>query len=282
MESNHKFYELMNYPVPRHSSLYSYIDESSTWETISDFQDKDFSRDKKSDLMNEYTEYINKWSRIFWYIPCIRQVYLCNSITFNGLHNNSDIDLCIISRAGCIRYSRLFSRLVISLLWLKRKQGKFNNNNKKFCLSFYIDEEYSDIYHIRKKQWDVYLSYWLAHTVLLYSDDTLPDNHLLQQNKKLLSFIPNHPLIQTIYIDTDIIRYRHWCKRIAEFILCNKLGYIVQSTIQYIRSNILYYKRSKLSPHTQKEIIISPYMLKFHQDKRDVIQNKRKASTKKR
>ncbi len=282
MESNHKFYDLMNYPVPRHSSLYSYINEPSVWITESDIEDTSFSRTKKCDLMNEYTDSINHWSRIFRYIPCVRQVYLCNSITFNALHTNSDIDICIISRSWYIRYARLFSWLVFTLLWLKRKQGKFTDSKKRFCLSFYIDEDHSDIYHIRKRQGDVYLSYWLAHSVLLYSDGILWDNHLISQNKKLLAFIPNHPPKQSIYIDIIIIRWISLYKKIWEVIVCNRVGRMIQFIIECIRSGIINYKKYRLSLHTQKEIIISPYMLKFHQDKRDIIQNKRKTSSKQR
>ena len=277
MES-HKFYDLMNYPVPRNSTLYSYINEPSIWATQSEIEDTSFSRTKKCDLMNEYTDYINHWSRIFRYIPCVRQVYLCNSITFNALHANSDIDICIISRSWYIRYARLFSWLAFTLLWLKRQQGKFIDSKKRFCLSFYIDEDHSNIYHIRKRQGDVYLSYWLAHSILLYSDDILSDNHLISQNKKLLAFIPNHPPKQSIYIDTVTIRWISLYKKIWEVIICNRVGRIMQFIIESIRSGILNYKIHRLSFHTQKEIIISPYMLKFHQDKRDVIQNKRKAS----
>lgn len=280
MERNLRFYNLMNYPVPHHSTLYSYINEPSIWKPESYTRETIFSRNKKCDLMDEYTDYINRWSRIFRYIPCIRQVYLCNSITFNALHQNSDIDICIISRHKYIRYARLFSWLVVTVLWAKRRKGKFTDSHKKFCLSFYIDEDHSDIYHIRKRQGDVYLSYWLAHSVLLYSDGVLSENHLIENNKRLLSFIPNHPLVQSIYINTDIISGWSLYKKVLEVVLCNRIGLMIQSVIKFIRSSIINYKRYRLSYHTQKEIIISPYMLKFHQDKRDIIQNRRKASRK--
>lgn len=279
MERNLKFYNLMNYPVPQQSSIYSYI--TSTWEKAQEswLLSQDFSWTKKCDLMDEYIEYIDKLSWIFKYIPCIKQVYLCNSITFNALHKNSDIDICIISKHWYIRFARLFSWIVITALWLKRERWKFANNSKKFCLSFYIDEWYSDIYHIRKKQGDVYLSYWLAHSVLLYSDNTLSDNYLIEKNKKILSFLPNHPNEQSIHIWNKVIKETSYFKKIMEFILCNKAGKILQYIIKSIRWTIVKYKRSNLSFHTQKEIIISPYMLKFHQDKRDIIQNKRKNTT---
>jgi hypothetical protein len=277
-----RFYNLMRYPTPTESNIYTYINENSSqniWASQTIQEEKSFSRDQKWEFMDEYREYINQWSWIWRHIPCVRKVYLCNSITFNALHNNSDIDLCIITRSQYIRFARTFSWIFTKLIWLQRKKGKYSNNRKKFCLSFYIDEWHTNISHLRKRQWDVYLSYWVAHTVLLYSDMTLSDSHLIETNKKLLSFLPYHPPTQSIYIETTVIRDISYFKKIVEFVLCNPLGKIIQYSIKLIRWTILEYKKSNLSSHTQKEIIISPYMLKFHQDKRDIIQNKRKIAT---
>lgn len=273
----------MNYPTPKNSDIYTYINEDSSnnniWESKVPEREKSFSRDKKCELMDEYIEYINKWSRLFQHIPCIRQVYLCNSITFNALHENSDIDLCIITRSQYLRFARIFSWLAITLTGLKREKGKYINNRKRFCLSFYIDEWYSDISHLRKRQWDIYLSYWLAHTVLLYSDTSLEDNYFIQRNKKLLSYLPHHPHQQSVQLEHTIIKGNSFIKNSIEFILCNRVGRVIQSLLWWIRwTCILWYKKWLLSQHIQKEIIITPTMLKFHEDKRDIVQHKRKTA----
>jgi hypothetical protein len=282
-----KFYSLMNYPTPKNSDIYTYINENissnNIWISKTKEEEESFSWDKKCELMDEYIDYINEWSWIWKYIPCIRQVYLCNSITFNALHNNSDIDLCIITRSKYLRFARAFSWLATTLIGIKRQKGKYNNNRKKICLSFYIDESHSDIYHLRKRQWDIYLSYWLAHTVLLYSDSTLQDNHILYQNKRLLSYLPHHPYKQSIKLEHSIIKGNSFIKKIIELIFCNKIGRIIQSILWWIRwTHILWYKKQQLSNYNKKEIIITPNMLKFHEDKRNIVQHKRKTATKKR
>ncbi len=270
----------MNYPIPINSKLYQYISEKSNTTDIDLKKNRDknsFSWSKKCELMDEYIKYINHWSWIFKYIPCIRQVYLCNSITFNALHENSDIDLCIITRSHYLRFARLFSWIIISIMGLKRGKGKFENSNKKFCLSFYIDEKNTDIYHLRKRQGDIYLSYWLAHTILLYSDNILSDNYLIQNNEKLLSYLPHHPFSQSIVLGNSIIRGNSYSKKIIEWMICNEIGRLLQNIISLIRWKLIIgYKKSRLSNHTKKEIIISSTMLKFHEDKRDIIQYKLK------
>ncbi len=283
MGHNKDFYTSMSYPIPKENKQYTYISEIQ-WLTQSQTDhnhvvNDNFSRSEKNPFMDEYIEYINKLWRLYKSIPCIRQIYLCNSITFNALHDNSDIDLCIITRSWYLRFARLFSRLYISLLKAKRSKGKYGINKKRFCLTFYIDEKHANIYGLRKKQGDIYLSYRLAHSVLLYTDNTLSDNYLIEQNRELLEYLPYHPPYQSISIWNSIFKGNNYFKYSSEFLLCNPIGRIIQYCIQYIRGKIiLRYKISKLSPATRKEIIISPYMLKFHQDKRNIIQHKREVS----
>lgn len=88
----------MDYPTPKDYNLYSYINESTHKEHSVQHVSTAFSWETKNKYMDEYIEYINSWSWLWTHIPCIRQIYLCNSITFNALHNNSDIDICIITK----------------------------------------------------------------------------------------------------------------------------------------------------------------------------------------
>lgn len=268
------FYRFMKYPTPTQHSFYEYIDKKHIKKDT--FQKESFSRKEKWELMNNYIESINKRSHLLQHIPGIRQIYLCNSITFNALHDNSDIDLCIISRHWFIRFARLFSLVFVYLIWRQRNKGKYINNAKKICLSFYIDENHCDLYHLRKRQGDIYLSYWLAHTVLLYTDKTLDNNHLINNNKKLLEYLPQHPQHQTIALPTTLIEGSSLIKKTIEYILSNRIGKFINNIIWTTRWYILQYKKSKLSRRTQQNIIISNHMLKFHQDRREIISHKRK------
>jgi hypothetical protein len=47
--------------------------------------------------MDEYIQEIKRLESIFQSIPFIEQIFLCNSISFNALDENSDIDLFIIT-----------------------------------------------------------------------------------------------------------------------------------------------------------------------------------------
>lgn len=151
----------------------------------------------------------------------------------------------------------------------------------KFCLSFYSDEKNCNLYHLRNHWGDKYLSYWIWHAVLLYTDDTLSDNYLRENNKELLDFIPYHPRKQIITIWSTVYRGNSILKKIIEILLHNKIGKIIQYIIRSIRTPIILYKKWHFKNHTQKDIIVSDTMLKFHNDQRELFEFRQKSRTRK-
>ena len=95
----------MHYPIPNNAELYfQYSDISdkhkieiqSTVETNN--ESDQFSRNKKCKYMDEYLSEIKRLENTFKSIPFVEQIYLCNSLTFNALDKDSDIDLFIIAK----------------------------------------------------------------------------------------------------------------------------------------------------------------------------------------
>jgi hypothetical protein len=94
----------MEYPVPKNAELFfQYSDTENTnankllKDTFEENSDNTFSRDQKSEYMDEYLNEIKRLKSTFQSIPFVEQIYLCNSISFNALDKNSDIDLFIIA-----------------------------------------------------------------------------------------------------------------------------------------------------------------------------------------
>ena len=100
-----RFYEIMNYPVPKNAELFlQYTDNQRAKinNLLKDINEKDqnnsFSRYEKSEYMDEYLKEVKRLKSTLQSIPFIEQIFLCNSISFNALDNNSDIDLFIIAQ----------------------------------------------------------------------------------------------------------------------------------------------------------------------------------------
>ena len=94
----------MEYPVPKNAELFfQYSDTEPTnankilKNTLEENPNNTFSRDEKSEYMDEYLKEIKRLKSTFQSIPFVEQIFLCNSISFNALDKNSDIDIFIIA-----------------------------------------------------------------------------------------------------------------------------------------------------------------------------------------
>lgn len=254
-EENLIFYKIMKYPIPKNKEAFWF--EKEWKESIKD--NKWFSRDKKDPLLDEYITQIDKYGWLYKSIPFIRNIYLCNSITFNSLHDWSDIDLFIVTKKGSLRRARFFSVLMFTLLGLKRGGNK---KNKKYCLSFYVTEDGQNLYNIMLPKTDIYLTYWLGHLVPLYNES---ENNIYKENKRFDILLPNHPKKYTINIWNKIWDWKTKFKKITEFIFGWIIGKTLELTIKLLRLPIVIIK-TKQHWGKWRWIIINRKMLKFHMD----------------
>lgn len=256
------FYEVMKYPIPKYWQ-YFLCEKKYNWKI--NFP-SDISRDRQNPLLGEYTKYIQKYNWIYKSIPFIQSIYLCNSITFNKLKSDSDIDLFIITKKKSLRRARFRSVLLFFIFWLKRSLSK---KSKKFCLTFYITEDSQNLYDISLPQTDIYLIYWLAHLVPLYHNHH-PNKSIYEYNTRIHTLLPNHPLRHCIHIWTNIF---YWSTKFKTFIEKRSwwiIGNLVEYLIKTLRLPIVIFKTKKLKD-AWWGIIINNTMLKFHLDKRKKI-----------
>lgn len=269
-----RFYEIMKYPVPKNNELFfqyskteptnankmlKNIDENETWDW--------FSRDQKSEYMDEYLKEIKRLKSTFQSIPFVEQIFLCNSISFNALDKNSDIDLFIIAKPWRIRTVKFRSMILFTLKWAKRL---WKRTRKKICLSFFITSEAQNLYPISLSSLDVYLAYWIAHLVLIYQPDEEVNNSFFEGNKWVKWILPNYQEKQTISLWIKPFTWNTKFKNIIETLGNWFLWNLFERIIKHIQRAIIRLKRM-LNPVLNKDVIISDTMLKFHQDIREKI-----------
>jgi hypothetical protein len=162
--------------------------------------------------MEEYLAYIKKRSRLFKTIPFIKTIYLCNSLSFNSIHEDSDIDIFIVTKKKALRRARFSSVLFFWIFGLKRS---ITNKKKKFCLSFYVTEDQQNLYNISLHNTDIYLAYWIAHLIPIYqssSNNTLVYKH----NTRISSILPNISPKQNIFLDIPLTEGDNKVKKVLE------------------------------------------------------------------
>lgn len=267
-----KFYEIMKYPVPKNTEVYFQYSESkllnpnkNLW--IKKLENNNFSWDKKSKYMDEYLNEIKRLETTFQSIPFIEEIYLCNSITFNALDENSDIDLFIITEPWRIRTVKFRSMILFTLKWAKRI---WKRTRKKICLSFFITSNQQNLYPISLPSMDIYLAYWIAHLVLIYKTEESPESVIFTQNKWVKWILPNYQEKQTISLWINPFKWNTKFKDIIETLWGWFLWNIFERIVKYIQKAIIRLK-IMLNPIWNKDVIVSDNMLKFHQDIREKV-----------
>lgn len=100
---------------------------------------------------------VERYKKIFSYVPGILCICVWNSLAMNACHKNSDIDVFIITKNNRIWTSRIVMTLVLTVLW-QRKTAK--KHAWRFCLSFFITQNTLNLENIAIKN-DIYLAYWI-------------------------------------------------------------------------------------------------------------------------
>ena len=269
-----RFYEIMNYPIPKNAELFlQYTDNQRAKinNLLKDINQKDqnnsFSRDEKSEYMDEYLKEVKRLKSTLQSIPFIEQIFLCNSISFNALDNNSDIDLFIIAQPWRIWTVKFRSMLLFTLKWAKRF---LKRSRKKICLSFSITSDSQNLYPISLPSLDIYLAYRIAHLVLIYQPDETVNNSFFENNKWVKWILPNYQEKQTISLWISPFSWNTKFKNIMERLWDWFLWNIFEQIVKYTQKAIISLKRIR-NPIWNKDVIISDTMLKFHQDIREKV-----------
>ena len=271
-----RFYEIMHYPVPTNADFYLQYSENdlppklkhSLKTDSKNIENHEFSREKKSQYMDEYLTEIKRIKPVLQSIPFVHQIFLCNSITFNSLDDNSDIDLFIIAQPWRIRSVKFRSMLFFFINWSKRS---WKNIRKKICLSFFITSDHQDLYNISLPTLDIYLAYRISHLVPIYKWEENSDfNSIFHHNKRIKWILPNFPEKQTISLWIKPFEWNTKTKNILEFLWNSRLWNIFEKLIKHLQKAIIRLK-IMINPSKNKDVIISDSMLKFHQDIREKI-----------
>jgi len=201
-------------------------------------------------------EKVSAYNTYFAKIPWILWIAICNSLSMNATHKDSDIDLFIITKKNRLWTVRILMTLILTLLWERKNK---NNHAGKFCLSFFITEQGLNLKNIAIEN-DIYLAYWIDSLKPIISRKNIfsifcnENAELLGKDKEEKQKIIEHPLLKTPRLLTI-------CWDICEKLL-----------------------KSIFLPRTKKSfqklwkpfwIVISDTMLKFHNtDKRKKIRDK--------
>ena len=260
------FYETLGYPIPLNSSVFAYQQKINPAKSRknSDFWSHwiDFSREKENPYHKEYLTFVKKWDWLYKQFPFVDAIYLANSMAFNALHANSDIDLFVVAQERRVWLARFFMTLMMWVYSIKRSE---KITRKRFCLSFFVDRNNQNLESLLLHKRDIYLPYWIAHLVPIYLYRWAL---IYSQNLWIQSFLPNWTSQQHISLGIYPSQGRGLFRKIIEICFYWWIGDFFEYCIQKIWSLRIRYLIAK-KPELHCGVLYTKSILKFHNDKRN-------------
>jgi hypothetical protein len=112
-------------------------------------------------------------TKLSW-IPGIKMVAVVNSLSMYATHQDSDIDLFIITQKNRIWIVRFLVTLTFLFFWVWRRWQDIAGN---FCLSFFVTEDALELQEIAISD-DIYLYFWIYYMKPLLSYDGMYEKFL--------------------------------------------------------------------------------------------------------
>ncbi|MCL5795411.1 MAG: hypothetical protein M1338_03565 [Patescibacteria group bacterium] len=160
-------------------------------------------------------------AKILRFIPFIRMAAVINSLSFNVISKNSDIDLFIITAPNRLYIARSFAILILKLLGLYKNKKNYRG---KLCLGFYITESNLNLEKIALKPFDPYFYFWLVSLTPLWGIKVY--RKFLAKNRWINKYFANFSAQAKLNLSADkiVAQNSSWVQKIKEVIFIGFLG----------------------------------------------------------
>lgn len=193
--------------------------------------------------------------KLLTYLPYVEAIFVVNSLAFQNVHTDSDIDLLIISKPEKIWSTRFFTTIVAKLL---RVRPRPNFTKDTLCLSFYVDGNSLNLQTLMSDPQDIHEVYWLNALFPVYDPYNFAQK-IQTANLWMKQYLPNSPAILPHPLRTIT---HSWLQRFTQTIT----GIVsIERFWKAIQLTILPGELKRLSgPIENSVVVLSDTLLKFH------------------
>lgn len=208
---------------------------------------------KQNALQADLWRRVDRFRWLFAAVPFVRMVGVCNSLALGTASSESDIDLFVIADHRHLFTARFFLTAALQLFGVRRHGKKIA---RRFCLSFFITDDALDVRSMALSPTDPYLEYWF------YSMTPVTGFSLWHKFCRANGFAPG-VVVQKTFRFWGVVQ---WLKELPWRTL---LGTLLERFLARWQLK----RATKNQMHTaHSSIILSPKMLKFHEnDRRKII-----------
>jgi hypothetical protein len=194
---------------------------------------------------------IDKYNFIFRLTPFLQCVAIVNTLAMGFPEKNSDIDLFIITKKNRLFIARAFLTFWTQIFGMRRHGKKIRG---KFCLSFFIADDYLNLEKIKLAPEDPYLAFWIATLIPIYGDAS----KFFAANTWIKKYFPNLDFSTKQLVNPML-------KRGVNGLLSGKFEDKLEN---FLKNWQLNRARKKQKNQNKNSVIISESMLKFHENDR--------------
>ena len=193
------------------------------------------------------------------WLPFLRAIFISSSVATETAHAESDIDFFVVTAPGRIWLVRLALNVILRLFGL-RIYGK--KRKDRACLCFFVDTDHLDLSPWRIAPDDIHFIYWLHQMIPLYDPENKYEKFLMA-NQWTGQYVP---YIRNEYFSSNLLRKvkKNRFKKITEKIVLQRLGDFLEQLAQKIQWLKLPSSLKEKSVREDKEVVIAPGVLKFH------------------
>lgn len=210
------------------------------------------NRDKIVEIRKQRKEIslkkIKKAKKAVWFLRkvlFVRAIILTSNLSYNNASEKSDIDFLIITKNKRIWTTRFLTTIWFKIFNLRPENGK---NKDKFCLSFYLDENFLNLECTKIEDNDLILKYFLKTYKCLFNE-----------NNVWKKFVENNNWAEINFVDVKNNKTKI-LKLFFEKMFSNKCE-------DFFRKIQLSYMPDNLKDEAKREnnkVIINNRILKFH------------------
>lgn len=219
------------------------------------------------EIENFLWELVQKYLRFLSFVPFLRFVGVCNNLSFGSVDSKSDIDLFIIAKKNRLFIVRSFVTFLLHILGVRRHGKKVSG---RFCLSFFVDDNYLELRKIAIKN-DIYLAFWIKNMQAVIDDGVSVS--FFNLNNWISEFIDEDQNFSNYSHLISVNKFSLKLKSFFEWILNDRFGNFLERILQKWQ---LRRAKAKMSfADENSKIIVKEHILKFHNlDRREFYRNK--------
>lgn len=222
-------------------------------------------RQSRVKLVEEKMKIAAKGIKKITQVPFVRAVFVCNTLGYGVVDEDSDIDVFIIVRQGRLFIARALATLYLSLFGLRRTKKKIKN---KICLSFYVADNNLNLEKTAIDN-DIYLVYWLNNLIPVYDPDNLHQK-ILQANNWASKYLANglQNFSSSYHWSVNNYKISQTIKNFFEKAWGLMYGDLIESQAKAMQ--LVKMKMNFISVQNENDtrVIVNDEMLKFHENDR--------------